>query len=391
MAMNCIACDSANTMPFFCMDETPVFCNVLWPDRPHALAAPRGRIDLTWCGACGMIFNAAFDPHLADYSPEYENSLHCSPRFQRYARQLAHELIVRHNLRQKTILEVGCGRGEFLTLLCDLEPNRGLGYDPSQRDSQRTTRHGLPIRIYGRPLDQTHAPGSADLLCCRHVLEHLFSPRPFLGLLRKTLINNPHAAAFFEVPNAGRTFFGDGVWDILYEHCGYYTRSSLKALFSRSGYHVDELAETYEGQFLTVHASLNGKSIPPPSDDGELQNTAAAIKTFAHRMNRQLADWRNQLVRLERSGKRTVVWGGGSKGISFLTMLGISSHLIPYVVDLNPLKQGRFVPITGQKIVSPTFLSDYQPQVILVMNKIYLGEIRWQIERMGLRAELRTA
>jgi ABC-type Fe3+-hydroxamate transport system substrate-binding protein len=58
------------------------------------------------------------------------------------------------------------------------------------------------------------------------------------------------------------------------------------------------------------------------------------------------------------------------------------------VVDLNPRKQGMYVAGTGQKIVPPEFLRDYQPDVIFVMNHIYENEIRQLTADLGLNPEL---
>ena len=127
----CPVCDSGGVRLFMTIPQVPVHCNLLWSAREEALKAPRGDIELVFCRGCGHIFNATFDPLLMEYSQAYENSLHFSPRFQRYARSLAVRLIERHGLRGKDIIEIGSGQGDFLKLLCEIGGNRGLGFDPS--------------------------------------------------------------------------------------------------------------------------------------------------------------------------------------------------------------------------------------------------------------------
>ena len=85
----CPVCERAAGEPFVEMLGLPVYCNVLWPSRQEAVAAPRGDIRLHFCHACGMIWNAAFDPGLVRYAVGYENSLHFSAVFQAYAEALA--------------------------------------------------------------------------------------------------------------------------------------------------------------------------------------------------------------------------------------------------------------------------------------------------------------
>ena len=68
------------------------------------------------------------------------------------------------------------------------------------------------------------------------------------------------------------------------------------------------------------------------------------------------------------------MWGAGSKGVTFLNMID-SRYQIEYVIDINPRKHGKYIPGTGQKIVSPEFLREYIPDIVIVMNLIYENEI----------------
>jgi hypothetical protein len=98
------------------------------------------------------------------------------------------------------------------------------------------------------------------------------------------------------------------------------------------------------------------------------------------------ARWRGWLDRLHRAGQRTVLWGGGSKGVAFLTTLGIRDG-VAYAVDINPRRHGTFIAGTGQEIVGPEFLSEYRPDAVLVMSPIYLPEIAAELERLHVRPQ----
>ena len=58
------------------------------------------------------------------------------------------------------------------------------------------------------------------------------------------------------------------------------------------------------------------------------------------------------------------------------------------MVDINPHKQGKFVPGTGQAVIAPEFLRAYLPDTVLVMNPNYCSEIDKRIAQLGLEAEL---
>ncbi|HMN27972.1 MAG TPA: hypothetical protein PKE45_07435, partial [Caldilineaceae bacterium] len=96
---------------------------------------------------------------------------------------------------------------------------------------------------------------------------------------------------------------------------------------------------------------------------------------------------RSKLESWRQNGQKVVLWGAGSKGITFLNVLGQYGE-IEYAVDINPRKSGKFVTGTGQQIVSPAFLRDYQPDIVLLMNPVYLGEVQQTLDSLGVRAQI---
>ncbi|MFQ5750202.1 MAG: class I SAM-dependent methyltransferase, partial [Planctomycetota bacterium] len=223
---NCPVCESGKTRPFLEIPNTPVFCNQICKSREEALAAPLASIELSFCGSCGHVFNSAFAPEKMDYNPGYENSLHFSPRFQAYADDLAAGLIRRYGLRDKLILEIGCGRGDFLKTLCSMAPNRGLGFDPSHEASRDPDPGQGRVTILPEGFSEAHASPEAALICCRHCLEHIARPVPFLEMVRRAAGGTAATPVFFEVPNVLYTLRDGGIWDILYEHCGSFSPAS---------------------------------------------------------------------------------------------------------------------------------------------------------------------
>ena len=82
--------------------------------RDEAVSFPRGSLRLAFCGACGFITNTAFDPAPQDYADSYEETQGFSPTFNDFANDLAKRWVERHDLDGKQVLEIGCGKGEFL-------------------------------------------------------------------------------------------------------------------------------------------------------------------------------------------------------------------------------------------------------------------------------------
>jgi SAM-dependent methyltransferase len=350
------------------------------------VACPRGTIDLAFCPACGAISNQAFDPNRVRYDDRYDNSLHFSPTFQKYADRLAGYLVKRYDLRGKDIIDVGCGNGEFLALLCGHGNNRGVGFDPSFLPDRIETSVGGGVTIIPDYYSEAYGDQAADLVVCRHVLEHVAEPRPFLARVRAALQDRTQTTVFFEVPNAAYVFQHGGVWDVIYEHCFYYTAPALSRLFTDCGFDVLNVTEGFGGQYLCLEAQ---PSMHPRTDTNNAAVTAPPVEvaTFASGYAAIIADWEKRLRQLSSRGQRVAVWGAGAKGAMFLNAFPHWTFL-ECIVDVNPHKWGLHVPGTGQKVASPDSLKDYRPEVVLVMNANYCEEIAGQLSAFGLSPEL---
>lgn len=380
----CPVCNAGQTEGFITIPQAPVLCNILWEKQADALQVAKSDIHLTFCHHCGHIFNPTFDPTLLDYTQVYENSLHYSPHFQAFAEALARELLARHALYQKKLIEISCGKGDFLEMMCELGHNTGVGFDPSYIPGQTARSATTNIQFIQDFYSEQYAHYPADFLYCRHTLEHIEEPIAFLQMVRRTIGNRP-MSVYFEVPNVLFTLHDLAIWDIIYEHCGYFSKQSLSYLFAHNGFTIDHLQTTYANQFLYVEATPVAHASAWLLGD-QVSALAAEVAVFAQKHYAKVAADQERLAQLAHMGKKAVIWGAGSKGITFLNTMG-SLHQMEYAVDLNPRKQGMFITGTGQQIVAPAFLQKYRPDVIFVMNAIYLPEIQQMVAELGLQSE----
>ena len=382
----CPVCGQEPNERFFTFPSVPVFCNVLLPDRDQAISAPMAPIDLAFCGGCGHIYNDSFDPSLVAYSPRYENSLHHSGVFREYASDLVRELVEQHGLRGKKVLEIGCGQGDFLSELCIAGGNIGVGFDPSFAGGSLPPGVERIEQAYFTPEFMDILP---DAIVCRQVLEHIDDPAGFLAMIREA-IGNRDVFVFFEVPNGLWCFGGGGIWDVIYEHCGYFTPQSLERAFHRNSFRVLELREAFGGQFLTVAARPAVADHGPVESAGNLAPLANQVMRSAEAMAQGITRWREELLRLGREFGSVVIWGAGSKGVTFLNIAD-PDRLVASAVDLNPQKQHMFVPGSGQQIEAPERLTSHSPGAVLVMNPNYLTEIVSQLDSLTIDAKVVVA
>ena len=379
----CPVCGSKQLQVFFEMPDVPVHCNILWRGQDAAQNCPRGDVKLAFCPVCSFVTNMKFEPERLQYSDSYGNPLHFSQRFRVYARSLAEQLIEDYSLHDKDVVEIGCGDGYFLKLLCELGNNRGVGFDPAHSENE-SCEETSQVKFVHDVYSERYGNIQADLVVCRQTLEHMQDPKGFLEGLRQAIGNRLNSCAFFEVPNALNIFQNLAVWDIIYEHCSYFTPIALSHLFTSSGFQVCDLTEEFGDQFLCIHArpkdhAALAADCKVPCD---VNHVTGYIASFAANYQNKVEGYRRELEDVGSRGQRAVVWGAGSKGVTFLNVLKNSQ--IEYVVDVNPRKQGMYIPGTGQRIVSPEFLREYQPDIIVVMNPIYKNEIRQLTQNLGL-------
>jgi hypothetical protein len=108
---------------------------------------------------------------------------------------------------------------------------------------------------------------------------------------------------------------------------------------------------------------------------------------FQREVRSSITGWREMILAAQSAGKRVVLWSALSKAVSFLTTVEVG-RAIEYAVDINPQRQGRYLPPTGQKIVPPSFLAQYKPDYVILMNPIYVPEVQADLDKMSLSARV---
>lgn len=378
---SCPVCGVDPGDPFVTLTNLPVHTNVLWESREEALRAPRGDLVLASCESCGLIWNTAFDADLLNYDSDYENSLHFSPTFQRYAEALADRLIERYGVRGKTVVEIGSGKGEFLTLICAKGGNRGIGFDPSydgESDRAAVADVGFRRELY----TEASATEDADLVVCRHVLEHVEDPLSFLEAVRRA-VSGPETTLYFEVPAAEHLLRQAAAWDVIYAHVTIFGETALRRLFERAGFRVLDTGFSFENQYLWIEA-VPAAGARRQAEDRPPEKLRELVDSFARAVEDKRRLWERRLTDVGANGA-VAVWGAGAKGATFLNLVP-GGDRISTVVDVNPRKHGKHVAGTGQLISSPEELASNAPDVecVIVMNPIYRDEIAEQVAGRGL-------
>jgi len=385
-AARCPACGGTHLTEIYRLDSIPVQSCVLLDSREEALAFPRHGLALAFCEACGFVFNADFDLALVDYASTTEESQHFSGTFNRFARELVAEIASSYDLEGKRTLEIGCGKGDFLQELARQTHTIGIGVDPGFIPERLPGANGHDIGFQREYFDPETIPVAPDFVVCRHTLEHIPEVGRFLSDIARVIDGRSHVGIFFETPDVRRVLAEGAFWDIYFEHCSYFTLGSHARLFRRAGLDVTRLYLAYDDQYIIQYAAPGGAGRPLPQED-DLQAVRALAAAFPAKVAKTRAHWTGFVRERHGAGKAVAIWGGGSKGVSFLTTNGLGEE-VAQVVDINPHKQGKFLPGTGHRVIGPEALKAAPPDTVIVMNPIYLPEIGAQLAGMGLSPEL---
>ncbi len=325
--------------------QLPIFQNRMYDTEAEAKACPKGDIELVENQASGLVYNAAFRPDSMAYDAHYQNEQAVSPVFQAHLEQVVQ--IVDRCMGRQSIVEVGCGKGFFLEKLLAKRFDV-TGFDPAYEGSNPRV-----VRSYFSAETSIRANG----LILRHVLEHIQDPVDFLLQLKAA--NGGSGLIYIEVPCFDWICEHRAWFDVFYEHVNYFRLSDFHRMFAK----VVESGRLFGGQYLYVVGEL-ATLRRPVFDAGDRASFPANFTTVADR-------------KPERSG-RAGIWGGASKGVIFSLLKDRAGERIDTVIDINPAKQGKYLPGTGLLVRSPQQGLAGLPKgsTIYIMNSNYADEIR---------------
>ncbi len=378
----CAACGAPGGEEVAVLRDVPSNSCLMLPSAAAARAWPRGDIVLRRCTACGFIANRAFDAALTEYSDRYEPTQGWSPAFRRYHEDLAAR-IARAAPDVRRIVEVGCGQGEFLHLVCAAIGAEGLGFDPclDARRGDVVARRTGRVQLVGDFFDDRAAEAlQADLLVCKMTLEHIPAVGRFAELCARVAGNSaPGMRIFIQVPDSLRILRDAAFEDIYYEHCNYFTEASLLAVFAQHGFGAEAVFRDYDGQYLGLLARFGAKAAVPAED-----GVADLAARYGAAQESRIAEWRG----LVGAAGRVAIWGSGSKGVAFLSALGPAATAVSHAVDINPHRQGMYMSGTGHPLGGPEALGSIRLDASVLMNRVYREEVRDMLGRLGLAPRL---
>jgi SAM-dependent methyltransferase len=288
------------------------------------------------------------------------------------------------------VVEVASNDGYLLQFFVE-KGIPALGIDPAGNVADAAKARGVDtlVEFFNTGLaERLRSDGlQADLIIGNNVLAQVPNLNSFVGGIKILLA--PTGVATFEFPHLLRMIESNQFDTIYHEHFSYFSFSSAERIFAAHGlafFDVDDLPT--HGGSLRIYARHIEDSTRPESarvlrmrqHEQEIGLDSLEIyKTLQDRVEATKRKFLTFLIDARQSGKRVAAYGAPGKGNTLLNYCGIRTDLIEYTVDLNPFKQGLFLPGTHIPIYPVERLAETVPDYIVILPWNLRDEIADQL------------
>jgi len=336
--------------------------------RETALLSTTSTVDFVQCTKCDFVYNRAYE--YLDYKAEYEVSREASGFFTNYLVSLVKKLLISlEDFKLKSVVEVGAGDGHFAREFVKSQRTHYVAVDTSYLQMGTPVVDEVIDFIGGTYNEKmTLCP---DLVIFRHVLEHIPNVKEFIN----SVTHEQPEFVFIEVP-CFEFVSKDNYHYFSNDHCSYFTKNSLNLLMTQFGYSAVFNEYAFNDEYI-ISLWKKNQSI--------LTSTEASEKTDCF-LYESFTEWKYHLSTFFE--EKTFLWSASGKGRLLLIMLEVGYKKSEYVVDINPKMQGHYLPVTGQHVISPKMLSNLECNRVLVINSLYLEEIKQNLKELDIDCEV---
>jgi SAM-dependent methyltransferase len=346
------------------------------------------------CGNCFLVQLEEFETPEQIFS-DYAYFSSYSSSWLEHSRHYAEEMIERLELDGTSqVVEIASNDGYLLQFFRDREISV-LGIEPAANVAEVAVQKGIPtvVEFFGEDVARKLASESAaDLLLGNNVLAHVPDLNDFVAGMKVLL--KPSGVITMEFPHLLR-LIEDNQWDTIYhEHFSYFSFLTVSAVFAAHGMRLFDVQElpTHGGslRIYAAHAEDAGKPATAAARELAARERAAGyerLETYSG-YGRRVEQDKRQILRflidLKEQGLRVAAYGAPAKGNTLLNYCGVRRDMVQYTCDLNPHKQGHFLPGSHIPIRSPDELREDRPDVVLILPWNLKDEI---VQQLGFIAE----
>jgi len=323
-----------------------------FPDRKSVKKDHGVDLNVFQCSGCGLV-------QLADrpvpYYREVIRAAAISDVVKDFKTRQFSSFIRKHALKNKRIIEIGCGNGEFLALLNRL-PVQAYGLEHSRAAVSKCLSKGLKVSMgYLDKKFKTLPDAPYDAFLLLMFLEHMPSPNTCLKVIHSNLSDS--GVGIVEVPNLDMMLEKNLFSEFISDHLLYFTKKTLETCLNLNGFEILDISEIRDSYVISVTVRKR-----TPLDISHFTNVQ-------NKITREINEF------IDRFGKNQVaIWGAGHQALAIITLANIKDK-IRYVVDGAPFKQGKLTPASHLPVVQPSRLRQDSVEAIIVMAASYSDEI----------------
>lgn len=308
-------------------------------------------LNVTQCSGCGLVQLDIAEP--VSYFREVIRAAAFSGEMREFRAKQFHDFVKVHSLEGKKILEIGCGRGEYLSIMAETG-TLAFGLEYGDNAVRECGQHGLKVSrgfIDNESYRIEHAPFDAFFIL--NFLEHLPEPNEVLRGIYNNLTEG--GVGLVEVPNFDMILRESLFSEFMSDHLFYFTKDTLRAVLNLNGFEVLSCSEVWHDYSISAVVKKRAK---------------LDLSAFATRRSQIQKEIDNFIARFP----KVAIWGAGHQAFAIMSMMALGGR-IKYVVDSAPFKQGKFTPATHIPIVAPHKLRTEPVDAIIVMAGSYSDEV----------------
>lgn len=398
----CRFCGAPVEAVFADLGMSPLANSYLPPQAANAME-PFYPLRALVCGECFLVQLEEFETPEAIFS-DYAYFSSYSSSWIDHSRRYSEQMVERLGLGESShVVEIASNDGYLLQFFHERQIPV-LGIEPAANVAKVALQKGIPtlVEFFGQETARSLAgESSADLLLGNNVLAHVPDLNDFVAGMKILLA--PDGVITMEFPHLMR-LIEENQWDTIYhEHFSYFSFLTVSRVFEAHGLRLFDVEElpTHGGSLRIYGAHAEDREKPETSAARELRERerAAGYESldtylgYGRRVERDKRQILRFLSELKEEGLSIVGYGAPAKGNTLLNYCGVGRDFVDFTCDLNPHKQGHFLPGSHIPIRPPDAIREEQPDVVLILPWNLKDEIVEQlafIREWGGRFAART-
>lgn len=351
--LRCRACDFTSHAPVLLQYDNMPATAQGFPSLESLESDHGEHLEVLQCPCCGMV-QLSNSP--VSYYRDVIRAAAFSPEMGAFRLNQFQQWASKYHLLGQHVLEIGCGKGEYLALLQEAGV-QAFGIEHALDAVTSCQQAGLRVAqgYLGDEAPDIFTDAKFDGFVCLNFMEHWPQPRQSLHALWSIL--NDDAIGLIEVPNFDMIVQKGLFSEFIADHLLYFTEQTLKVFLENNGFEVLDCQPVWQDYILS--AVVRKRKV---MDLSFFSNYRETVSQLLHGYIDRFAD------------NGVAIWGAGHQSLAVIALAGIA-HRVEYVVDSATFKQGRFTPASHLPIVSPQQLETHPVKALIVMAASYSDEV----------------